>query len=122
MSEHDKTTRYDIKPVAKPRMTQRDKWKKSTAKYWAFKAEVRLKKVKFDNGYSVTFGVPMAKSWGKKKKAEHNNNPNLQVPDIDNYLKALLDSIFDDDSHIWHIGELKKLWSYTGYIEITEAI
>lgn len=112
--------KYDITPSAKPRMTQSDKWKKRpiVMRYRAFRDEVRLKKVAFNNGDRIVFGVPMPKSWSKQKKEIYEYQANEQVPDVDNYLKALLDSIFDDDSHIWHIGDMRKIWAYKGFIEI----
>lgn len=110
---------YQIVPTAKPRMTQRDKWNKrpATDKYWCFKDEVRLKKVNCPNGSKITFIVPMPKSWSKKKKAELIGKGHKQKPDIDNYLKALLDAIYDDDSHIWDIHAVKR-WGESGQIII----
>ena len=112
---------YDIVPVSKPRMTQSDKWKKRkcTAKYWAFKDEVRDLKVNVpDYGAIVRFNVPMPKSWSKKDKIKMLGQPHQQKPDVDNYLKALLDSIFDDDSGVYDI-RAQKYWAEKGSIEIT---
>lgn len=117
--------KYPITPVPKPRQTQRDKWlnppRPEVARYRAFADEVRGEGVKFSNGNSITFGLPMPKSWSKKKRAEQDGKPHTQVPDADNLEKALFDAIFKDDSHIWHIGEVKKLWSVEGYIIIEEV-
>jgi hypothetical protein len=66
---------YDITPVSKPRMTQRDRWHKrpATAAYWAFKAEVRLLGINMpESGYHITFVIPMPKSWSQKKRAQLN--------------------------------------------------
>jgi len=57
----------------------------------------------------------MPQSWSKKKKAEMDERPHEQTPDIDNVCKALLDSIYSDDSHIWRIT-LVKIWGYEGAI------
>lgn len=112
--------KYNVSPNTKPRMTRADKWKKRKCvlQYWAFKDEINLRRVKFEVGQSIIFHVPMPKSWSKKKKIEMDGRPHEQVPDIDNYLKALFDSLYLDDSHIWHVGDLKKLWAYEGSIEI----
>jgi Holliday junction resolvase RusA-like endonuclease len=114
---------YDITPVPKPRQTQSDKWKKRPCvmRYRAFADEVRLKKVKFGNGDSLIFGLPMPRSWSAKKKALIEGTPHTQKPDIDNLLKALLDALYGNDSHIWHIGGLKKFWSYEGYLTIEKV-
>jgi Holliday junction resolvase RusA-like endonuclease len=112
---------YLITPVAKPRMTRADKWKQrpKVLKYRAFCDEVRLNKVELpESGASITFHLPMPKSWSKKKRSEMLSKPHQQVPDLDNLLKALSDAVYSDDCRIWHYKDLKKLWSENGYIEI----
>ena len=115
---------YDITPVPAPRMTRSDKWKKRPCvmRYFAFRDEVRLKKVKFGNNDAVFFYLTMPKSWSKKKKAEMIGKPHTQVPDIDNLLKALLDSLYEDDSHIYAIGGAYKYWDDVGSIEIISNV
>lgn len=112
---------YPINPVPKPRQTRSDKWKKRPAvmKYRQFKDRVRLYEVMLpESSAKITFFVPMPKSWSNKKKEKMANTPHQSKPDIDNYLKALFDAVFDDDSKIWHIGGVAKIWSYRGGIEI----
>ena len=113
--------KYNITPVPKPRMTQCDKFTKRncTSKYWAFKAECRLRKVTVKNGQHVTFFIPMPKSWTKKKKAEKVGTLHDQKPDVDNLCKALLDAVYDDDSIIGDI-RITKLWSEAGSISIVD--
>ena len=111
---------YKITPVAKPRMTQSDRWKKRPCvmKYWAFKDLVRLAGIKLPEGGShVIFHMPMPKSWSKKKRAEMDGKPHKLKIDIDNLTKALLDAIFNDDKIVWNIW-VTKLWSYSGKIEV----
>jgi len=60
----------------------------------------------------------MPKSWGKRKKASMCGKPHQQKPDIDNLLKALFDAVYDDDSKIWQVGGVMKLWDYEGSITI----
>lgn len=113
---------YNITPVAKPRMTRQDKWKKRkpVLMYWAYKQECQLKGVKLpDNDYHVTFILPMPKSWTLKKRAEMNGKPHKQKPDKDNLEKGLLDAIFKEDSHVWD-GRVTKLWGEQGQIIIEE--
>ncbi len=60
----------------------------------------------------------MPKSWSAKKKAAHEGEPHRQKPDLDNLVKAMLDALHDDDSHIWD-GRFTKRWSATPRIELT---
>lgn len=112
--------RYPITPCPAPRQTKSDAWKTRPCvlRYRAFKYECARLGVTFDNGESVTFIIPMPDSYSEKKKARLNGQPHTITPDTDNLFKALLDSIFKNDAHIWHIGGLKKIWGYSGEIII----
>ena len=117
--------KINITPVPKPRMTRRDKWAKRACvlRYFAFSEELNLKLFSWIdagidlNGYTLTFGLPMPKSWSKKKKLEMDGKPHKQTPDIDNLCKAVLDSLYLDDSHIHKIA-LEKVWAKDGFIRI----
>lgn len=113
---------YDIIPNAKPRMTRRDQWltppRKCVAKYWAFKEECQLKKLKIPQPCKIVFFIPMPKSWSKKRKAAMIGEPHLQVPDLDNIEKALFDAVYEDDAHIWNVWGV-KVWSEIGGIAIS---
>ena len=114
---------YKINPIPKPRMTQRDKWGKRpvTQRYFAFKDEINILRVRVPaSGGHVLFRIKMPKSWTKKKKSEMVGKPHQQTPDVDNYLKALLDAVYADDSGVWDI-RVTKVWAEEGSIEITEA-
>lgn len=112
----------DITPVPKPRMTRADKWKKrdSVLRYRAFADEIRLKLPRdFDlNGKSIEFTMAMPKSWSKKKKVSLDGTPHRQTPDLDNLIKALLDAHMSDDSGIWCLGMVSKIWGYTGQLRL----
>ena len=110
---------YDITPLAKPRMTQRDKWKKRPAvlHYHAFKDECRLKRVEIPQPCKIIFYIPMPKSWSEDKKEDMYNTPHTAKPDLDNLMKALFDAVHKDDSHIWNVRTI-KLWSHIGSIFI----
>jgi Holliday junction resolvase RusA-like endonuclease len=104
---------YQIEPVAKPRQTQRDKWAKRPAvlRYRAFCDEVRLRNVHIPFAECrVIFLVQMPESWSKKRKAEMDLTPHLQRPDLDNFIKAINDAQFGDDSMVWDMRGT-KLWS-----------
>lgn len=114
-----------ITPVAKPRMTQRDKWKQRPCvlRYRAFCDEMRYRMKPNDfpvAGAHVVFIMPMPKSWSKKKKEHMIMQPHQQKPDIDNLQKALLDALFGDDSHIYDI-RASKYWGDEGQITITKS-
>lgn len=118
---------FELEPVAKPRMTQRDRWAKrpATTKYWKFVNTV--KKLSSENGYklqvplSITFVVGMPMSWPKKKREQMNGKPHTQRPDLDNYIKAWKDC-HGEDSHIWQYGMMQKIWGESGRIVIHEGI
>lgn len=111
----------DIVPVAKPRMTQRDRWcdRKCVHQYWEFKDEVlsAMKGLIFPHPAHIVFILPMPASWSKKKKHEYDGLPHCQRPDWDNLAKGLTDALFDEDSHLFDI-RVTKLWGKQGKIII----
>jgi Holliday junction resolvase RusA-like endonuclease len=122
-----KTYTFGINPTSKPRMVRSDKWKKRavTDSYWAFKDELKLranlmglKTLPSEIG-SITFIVPMPDSWSEKKKKEFDEQAHKQRPDLDNFLKGLQDCLCSEDSHIWRIDNLCKLWGREGKLIIT---
>ncbi len=115
--------KYSIAPTPKPRMTQRDRWKKRPAvlRYYAFKHQCKSAGIKLQqSGINVVFEIPMPKSWSKKKKAEMVGKPHQQKPDLDNLIKALFDACLDEDCEIWQFTA-SKVWAETGAILIREG-
>ena len=113
--------KYLINPVAKPRMTRCDVWKKRPVvlKYREFCDLCRAHKVFIPvSGATVYFIIPMPQSWSKKKKEQMNDRPHQQKPDIDNLLKAVLDAIYLDDQKVWDV-HVKKRWGYEGAIYVS---
>jgi len=112
-----------IDPVAKPRMTQRDKWmvRKPVAKYRKYCENLR----KFENTrkiidwdkLEIKFFLPVPRSWSGKKKFEKYGNPHTQRPDIDNLLKGFMDALLPEDSQIWNV-KVTKLWGTEGSIYV----
>ena len=116
---------YPIEPVAKPRMTQRDRWlnppRKAVQKYRWFCDLVRAYNVELPkSGACITFRLPMPASWSAKKKKAMDGKPHEQVPDWDNLGKALSDAVYGQDCIISDI-RIKKVWAKTGWIEIEES-
>jgi Holliday junction resolvase RusA-like endonuclease len=118
-----KTATYQITPLGKPRMTQRDRWKQRPAvlRYRAFCDAVRASGVELpEAGAHVTFVLPMPRSWSKRKRAEMDGQPHRQKPDVDNLTKALLDAVLKDDAAVWDIRASKR-WGQVGQI-IVETV
>lgn len=108
----------EVAPVPKPRMVHSDKWKKRppVTRYFGFCNELKAKAGNWEppaSGMKITFFVPMPKSWTNKKKEKLESQPHKQRPDLDNYVKAFLDALHKEDSHIWNI-EATKRWTQTG--------
>ena len=111
---------YSITPVPAPRMTQSDKWKKRPCvmRYFEFRDKVKDLGIFIPECNShVTFVMPMTKSWPKKQKAAMDGKRHQNKPDLDNLLKALLDSVYLDDAHIYDY-RVTKIWGYEGQIRI----
>lgn len=113
--------KIDIIPVSKPRQTRSDVWKERPAvmRYRAFADELRLKyRGDLPEQVTLVFRLPMPQSWSKRKQEVYRLQPHKQKPDIDNLVKAVLDALCEDDSHIWHV-DAYKFWDDIGSIEIT---
>ena len=115
-------TRYAITPVAKPRMTQRDKWQRRPAvlRYRAFADEVRrtVTLPALSEAWHIVFVLPMPASWSAKQKRDTNLTPHRGHIDLDNTLKAFLDALFPrGDQHIADV-RASKLWGVRGEIWI----
>jgi len=117
--------RLNIPPCPKPRMTKADRWRKrqSVLKFFAFRDAVRQYKESFCvlrspyhahdlefESFEIEFHVPMPKSWSKKKRKDMAGSPHQQRPDLDNYLKAWKDSVFEEDSVVWRV-KASKVWT-----------
>jgi Holliday junction resolvase RusA-like endonuclease len=113
---------FRVVPMGKPRMTQRDRWKKRPAvlRYHAFKDELRVIVSQYphlrsfiESGtisrLSWTAYLPIPESWPKRKKAAMAGVLHRAKPDRDNIDKALLDALFPDDSGIAS-GRIEKRW------------
>jgi Holliday junction resolvase RusA-like endonuclease len=84
-------------------------------------AEAKKKQFKMPAiGAGITFFIPVPKSWSNKKKKQYHGSFNQSTPDLDNYLKALIDSLVSEDKYIAHYSYLAKRWVNfdIGWIEI----
>ena len=110
-----------VDPVGKPRMTQRDRWKKRPVvlAYFAYRDEIKKQAEEWvppDYGLKILFVIPMPASWSGVKKAKMLGELHQQKPDIDNLLKAFFDC-FGEDCHIANVQATKR-WGKTGEIRI----
>lgn len=113
---------YNITPVPAPRQVRSDVWspRPMVVRYRQFRDAVKAAGIKIPvNGSRLMFVLPMPDSWSRKKKEAHNGKPHTQKPDVDNLAKALLDSVYIEDAHVWDI-RITKIWGYDGQIQITE--
>ena len=111
-----------IKPMGKPRMTQRDKWAKRpcVTKYWEYKDELNkavsarpdiARALRLGNVYGISWvaKIQMPKSWNKLKKSKMRRSYHCQKPDRDNIDKGILDALMKEDSGVAY-GTLLKIW------------
>jgi len=111
---------YQISPMACPRMTKRDVWKKRpvVVAYFAFRDEVKARRVSMPIPSKVIFWMPMPKAWSRKKKLEMDSAPHTVRPDLDNMLKGFTDAVFPkEDAAVWSVWPEKR-WSTRPGIEV----
>ncbi len=105
---------YDILPVPKPRMTQRDRWRKRPCvlRYRAFCDLVRFARIALPLSYHVTFVLPTTdpRLWGESHD---------RTPDRDNLEKAFLDAWTSDDRR-YASALVHKVWGERGMIIVGE--
>ena len=116
---------FHLTPIAKPRMTRRDRWAKRpiVQKYWEYKDTLLLLSGEWlppKSHYWLVFYLPMPKSWTKKRKSGLAGRPHRQTPDKDNLEKGFLD-VFGEDKEVWS-GGVTKLWATQGRIEVYEDV
>ncbi|MDP9364397.1 MAG: RusA family crossover junction endodeoxyribonuclease [Chloroflexota bacterium] len=116
----------DVAPVAKPRMTQRDRWAERPAvlRYRAYCDELRAKAGEAGYGVGgvlrVRFALPMPASWSRAKRTRHDGAPHRGKPDVDNLCKGLMDCLLKDDAGVWRL-EAEKVWAERGAIAVWQG-
>ena len=102
-------------------MTRRDRWAKRPCvlRYWAYRDEVRLRRVAVPSRCRVVFVLPMPESWSRAKREAMLGKPHCSTPDLDNLVKGLLDAVHANDAHI-HTVHAAKIWGGYGEIRIEE--
>lgn len=115
--------RFDVVPVAAPRMNRADRWKKRpcVVKYFEYRDQVRA--LAAEQGFTLPerfylwFQMPMPKSWSQRKKRMMFGEPCRVKPDADNLAKGFFDC-FGEDKHVWSV-QLTKTWHDVGRITVT---
>jgi Holliday junction resolvase RusA-like endonuclease len=115
---------FNINPIGKPRMTQRDKWlnppRKPILMYRL--AKHGMEAYALQHNYTlgevinVKFVLPMPDSWSGKKKERTNGQPHQSKPDIDNLLKFIMDALLPNGDQLVHTVTATKVWGYEGKI------
>jgi Holliday junction resolvase RusA-like endonuclease len=118
----DDVLRLDVEPLGKPRMTQRDKWMKRppVVRYHLFCQHLGYlaneHNYQVEERLSLTFVLPMPKSWSKKKQSAMLGQPHQTKPDLDNLIKAFKDALCSDDSFVHTYEKVTKVWGEQGCI------
>jgi len=127
--EHRATFNIAPVPASRPRVTRFSTY--FPKKYTKFREQLG----KLLDGYCLTpsqellyikldFYCQIPKSWTKKKKAEKDGKYCDNNADVDNYIKAVLDSCegryYDNDSQVVMI-RARKFWSLDGRIEYQQS-
>ena len=121
------TQRFKINPVpaSRPRVSRWSTY--YPKKYTKFKKDMEALTSEMETTPSeklvsveLEFGIMIPKSWSKKKREELNNTYCSNNSDIDNYIKAILDSlngvVYVDDKQVVELFA-KKIYSEEGYIQ-----
>ena len=123
---------FDVIPMGAVRMSQSDRWKTNpdhadpkkrqrevVTKYFAYKNTLRgqAKQMNFEfkNHLDAVFIVPIPDSFSEKKKQRLNGTPVKTKPDIDNYVKAFMDSLKSEDGDVWYTKAI-KVYGFKGSI------
>ncbi len=116
----------EVEPIAKPRMTRRDKWARRPCvlRYWDFCDQLRAAAVKAQynpsNELSLVFVLPMPSSWSARKKKGMLGKPHQQKPDLDNLVKAFKDAMLKEDKTVHRYNFMQKIWGETGKIVVMQ--
>ena len=96
---------FPITPVAAPRQSHSDRWKvgfnkrPSVAKFHQFRTDIINYAIDNDfvcplRNWAIRFYMPFPKSYSKAKREQLAGKPHTIKPDVDNLIKAFLDSLF----------------------------
>lgn len=115
---------FNLIPIGKPRMTQRDKWlnppRPEVLKYRLSRHAIQdyaiMEGFVLGEILEGTFIMPMPKSWSKKKQKLMDGKPHLNKPDLDNIIKFVQDSLKPEGDQMIHTIVANKIWGEEGKI------
>lgn len=108
--------RENLRPQGLKRLLRLERYNEYKASLYE---EAKIKRFEIPAaGLSVSFYLPMPKSWSKKKKKHLHGQFCQSRPDLDNLLKAFCDSLLSEDKHIASISASKRWVDFPiGWIE-----
>lgn len=104
---------FDVEPMAKPRMTRGDRanYRPIVQRYWDFKKAMLVfagqQKFTLGSAVALAFYCKMPESWSERKKGKMEGKPVQKRPDIDNYIKAVLDALAIEDGYVYEVHAVK---------------
>lgn len=115
-----------LDPRPKPRITHQGRFSETAKRYYAYANTLRAIAdhvgVTLSRSLSVTFVLPMPKSWSKSKRQAMNGQAHEVRPDLKNLVAALEDILYNrgerDDSEIHTYRDVRKVWGEQGAITI----
>lgn len=113
---------YPSKAVPAPRQSRRDTFRPRppVMRYHALRDELRARKAFCPTPFHhLIFVLQMPSTWNRKQLVANEGMPHLHTPDRDNLEKAFLDSVLENDSHIFD-GRVTKLWGTMGLIIVSD--
>jgi Holliday junction resolvase RusA-like endonuclease len=113
----------DIVPMGAVRYNHAARWRPDWMKYQQWKDDLRIlsRLYRPPAELSLTFTLPMPKSWSKKKRLEMDGQPHQQKPDLDNLIKAFKDALCEDDAYVHTYRNMHKVWGAEGSILVNQA-
>lgn len=130
-TDESKLNNYEIliDPCPAPRMTRSDKWRglrgsklarrPIVQRYFTYRDTIQkavgdMPTVPCEIVFRFVFRMP--DSWSSKKCGEMLGKPHRQRPDVDNLVKAVLDSLFAEDGSVAKITA-SKVWGNYGSVQ-----
>lgn len=117
--------RLPFSAMGKPRMTQRDRWRKRPCveqyRLWCDEVREHVKDVPPAEKTLTVWLVAcfeMPKSWSKKKKAENLGCRKRTTPDGDNCMKAILDCLWKNDAAVGDLA-VSRWWAESSSMKLS---
>lgn len=111
--------RDKLKPAGLARLLRLEKYNEYKVSLLALAKQHKF--ILPEQGASITFCIPVSKSWKKYKKLAMHMQLHQEKPDLSNILKAFEDGLMTEDKGIANYAGLTKVWvnEPRGRIEIS---